>query len=259
MITHFTQLQLATVSIPSVRQFYHGQLHLPIAYESEVEIRFQPTSQVELVFIETYEAVAPAHYAFEIPYSEFNQVIEAMRMNGIMAQRWPDGREVDEFETGRNIYFRDGDGHLGEFIAHHYVREDILPAHGPYRIMYLREVGFPVDDVIEFREWLSELLGMKLAKAADNFTFVIGGTAHAVVTSKQRKWIPISMLALPPKMEVTLGVSSLEGLNAIAAALPEESILSSSSEGLRIQRDGYVLKLVLSTVDPELPRLLNLP
>mgnify|MGYP001424547061 CR=1 FL=1 len=188
MITHFADFRLHTVSLNGVRQFYNERLGFPVAFESDREIRFQVTRDTTLTFAEAYEPVTPAHFAFEVPYSAFSEVVAYMKEEaGIPLLRWPDGREIDEFDesgAGINVYFRDGDGHLLELIAHRYVREDVLPPCGPLKVMYLREIGFPVDEVSGFREWMSRTFGMKLAKVYDDFTFAIGGTAHAIVVSK---------------------------------------------------------------------------
>ncbi|WP_409344646.1 VOC family protein [Paenibacillus sp. MBLB4367] len=261
MITHFADLQLQTVSIPSVKRFYHERLQFPIVHESHDRIRFQPTPHVTLTFREVYEPVAPAHFAFEVPYSKFDLAIEMLRHNGILLQAWSDGREIDSFETGKNVYFRDCDGNLLELIAHPYIQENILEPSGPYHLLYLREIGFPVESVPLFRDWLQQLFGMKMDKVSETFTFAIGGTAHAVVVSKQRKWIPIAMLALPPKMEVTLGVSSPRPIEKVKSLLQKDSSCSFSETdtGLCIVKDGYILRLTLSTFDPELLPRLNLP
>jgi catechol-2,3-dioxygenase len=75
MITHVADLRLHTVSLDGVRQFYNGLLGLPIASESEGEIRFRVTPFTTLAFAEAYEPVAPAHFAFEVPWSTFSDVI----------------------------------------------------------------------------------------------------------------------------------------------------------------------------------------
>lgn len=125
-------------------------------------------------FKEAEEPLNPAHFAFEVPFTAFDDVVHLLQEAGVTLLRWPDGRVVDEFETGRNVYFRDGDGNLLEVIAHTYVREGVLPPSGHLKILYLREIGFPVDDVIAFRELLVDLFDFKFDKVVDNFTFAIG-------------------------------------------------------------------------------------
>jgi len=261
MITHVADLTLHTVSLDGVRQFYNGLLGLPIASETASEIRFRVTPFTTLTFAETYEPVAPAHFAFEVPWSSFSDVVAYLKREaGIPLLRWPDGRETIDDGTLANAYFRDGDGHLLEVIAHRYVREDALPQNGPVKILNLREVGFPVEDVSAFRGWLSGRFGMKLAKMHDDFTFAIGGTAHAVVVSKRRRWIPIGMLALPPNMTVTFGLSGRDAPARIRAWAEGETVLSADGDGLTILRDGYRIRFAAKTdVPADIAARLHLP
>jgi len=161
MITHFAGLQLNTVSKQAVKQFYHGQLQFPVVSESEHEISFQPTEHLTLSFKEVSEPLAAVHIAFEVPFSEFDISVDFVRDAGIRLLKWPAGQEIDGFETGENIYFRDGDGNLLEIITHNYIKEGVLLSSGAMKVMYLRGIGFPVDDVVGFREWLKSTLQLQ--------------------------------------------------------------------------------------------------
>ncbi|NOU96776.1 glyoxalase/bleomycin resistance/dioxygenase family protein [Paenibacillus sp. LMG 31456] len=259
MITHFAQLQLNTVSLQGVKQFYHDQLRFPIIHESDNEIHFQPTDSFSLSFKEVAEPLAPAHLAFEIPDSEFENVVSWLQKERISLLKWSDGRIIDNFETGRNVYFRDGDGNLLEIISHHYIQEGILPPSGALNILYLREIGFPVENVIEFREMLVKILNFKLDKVSDIFAFAIGGTAHCVIPSKKRKWIPISMSALPPTMEVGFGVTDIHFINEVKARLDEQNISYEWNGGLYFKINEYSFCLSITNFPKEAHHLLNLP
>lgn len=260
MITHFSHLQLHTVSIPAVKQFYGKLLKFPIQTEMANEVHFQVTDTFVLSFKEAYEPISPAHIAFEVPFSSFEQTAEKLRLAGIIFVNWPDGRTIDEFDHGKNVYFRDLDGHLLEMICHSYVQEGVLPASGAFNILYLREIGFPVDSVVHFREQLVSLLGFRLAKVFENFTFAIGGTAHAVVSAKTRKWIPIDMIALPPAMEVGLGTADPAFLEEVKQRLAAQSIAYEQKDGeLHFKLCEYRLCLQVTSFDADIPCLLQLP
>ncbi|WP_028560827.1 VOC family protein [Paenibacillus pinihumi] len=257
MITHFEHLQLHTVSIQGVKRFYHDQLHIPVAYESDREITLQLSEHTH----ETGQPLSPVHLAFEVPYSEFDHVVDVFDRASIALLKWPDGRKIDNYATGRNFYFRDGDGNLLEIIAHPYVKEGILPAAGETKVLYLREIGFPVDSVIDFRNLMVEVFDFKLDKVADDFSFAIGGTAHMVIVSKQRKWIPIAMRALVPPMKISFGASSSEYMNKIRSRLAEKDIpYESETDGtLHFKLYEYEMSIRLSDFPAEAPALLNLP
>lgn len=154
-----------------------------------------------------------------------------------MVLRQEHGQYIDETNGRKNLYFRDGDGHLLEIIAHDYVNEDELKASGMLRTLYLREIGFPVDSVPSLRDWLKSNLGMKTEQDQDIFNFVISGTAHAIVVSKQRPWIPIAMKALPPKMAVTFGTPDKRFIDELTKQM-DHTFLDDSKKRF-ILSDGY--------------------
>lgn len=258
MITHYAGLKLKTVSIQGVKQFYHGVLHFPVASESEVEIVFQPTPDFTLTFQETYEPIAPVHMAFEVASSKFEYAVQKLSEQ-IPLLKWPNGEAVDRFESGINVYFKDGDGHLLEFIAHDDLREGVLAPSGSYGILYLREVGLPVEDPVAARLWMKELLGLSIAKESEDFAFVIGGTAHAVVVSTKRKWIPISMYALAPSMEITYGVSDKSYVDQIRSSLDRRMIIADDDEGLIFRMYGYRIRMKRTSFPKDIAARLNLP
>ncbi|MFC5650057.1 VOC family protein [Paenibacillus solisilvae] len=260
MITHFADLQLHTVSIQGVKQIYQQKLGFPVTYETDSEIRFQPAEHFTLSFVEVSEPLSPAHFAFEVPYSTFHESEAFLRESGIPILQWPDGREADEFETGKNLYFRDGDGNLLELIAHSYITENVLSPVGGAKIMYLREAGFPTDDVPRLREWFKQVLQLKTREESDSFNFVIGGTAHAIVTSSARRWIPIAMRAMPPRLTASFGVPDAGFIRQVRAHVAEQDIRLESAEELCWNQYGYGIRLVVTPgFDAQLPAVLQLP
>lgn len=258
MITHFAGLKLKTVSIQGVKQFYNGLLHFPIASESEVEVVFQPTPDFTLAFEEAYEPIAPAHIAFEVPYSQFESLIQKLAEQ-VPLLKWPDGEVVERFESGVNVYFKDGDGNLLEFIAHDDLKEGVLAPNGTYGVLYLREVGLPVEDPVAARLWMKRTLGLTISKESEQFAFAIGGTAHAVVVSTKRKWIPISMYALAPPLEITYGVTDERFLDRVRSTLDRRMIVSDNKDGLHFRMYGYSIRMKITSFPKDIAARLNLP
>ena len=91
-----------------------------------------------------YEPIAPAHFAFEIPYSKFHETARWLEESGLLVVKWKDGHIIDEEDGRFNLYFKDGDGNLLEIIAHSYVKEDVLVPQSPLNILYVREIGLPL-------------------------------------------------------------------------------------------------------------------
>ncbi|MBA2941668.1 VOC family protein [Paenibacillus sp. CGMCC 1.16610] len=260
MITHFARVELNTVSIQGVKQFYGNQLQFPISFEAVDEIHLQPSEHCKLVFKEGGQPLCPAHMAFEVPFTAFDDIVNLLQKAGVTLLQWSDGRSVDEFETGKNVYFRDGDGNLLEILAHTYVQEGVLPPSGYLKILFLREIGFPVDNVFAIRELFVELFDFKLDNVEDNFTFAIGGTAHVVVVSKKRKWLPIAMTALQPAMKVTFGAPNVQVLNRISNNLEGKNIpYTLEKDRLHFQIGDYNLHIQVTAFPENIPALLQLP
>jgi hypothetical protein len=257
LITHYAALELQTVSIQGVKQAYADGLQLPILYEASNFIKFQLTPFTTLSFKETYEAICPVHFAIQVPYSQFIDISSFIRQSGLFILKQESGQYIDETNGRKNLYFRDGDGNLLEIIAHEYIKEDQIELSGNLKAMYLREIGFPVKSVPNFRDWLKNTLKMKTERDQDTFNFVIGGTAHAVVVSKERPWIPISMKALPPKMRVTLGTTDINFINKLASKL-DNTLLE--SDKVYFAKDGYNFCVkYASDFELSLLKKLNLP
>lgn len=259
MITHFSNLELNTVSIQGVKQFYHGQLKFSVIEESKHRISFKPTDHFTLTFNLVFEPISPVHIAFEVPFSRFQKVVTSLNEMNIPLLKWDDGRVMNELEDGKNVYFRDGDGNLLEIITHDYIKEEVIAPQGILNIFYIREIGFPVQNVTSFREWLVENIDLKTDKVSEHFAFAISGTAHCVITSFERKWIPISMLALPPKMKVTLGVTDIAFIESVQEKLNEEEFISNLNGELHFKKQNYYFILKVTDFNEDIPRRMNLP
>ncbi|EEL50374.1 VOC family protein [Bacillus mycoides] len=261
MITHISNLELQTLSIEGVKQVYRDRLCLPIKKETQSFVQFQITPYTTISFREIFEPITPTHFAFQVPFSRFYESAKWIQESGLLIVKWEDGHEIDEEDGRLNLYFRDGDGNLLEIIAHKYVEEDVLVPHYPLNILYLREVGCPVENVPLFENWLKSNLRMKTLKDGEIFNFVIGGTAHIVANWWNRPWIPIAMKALPPKMHVSLGTPNLSFLQEIQSSLRQNNVqFHSNGNEISFIREGYSFSVhYTSNFKSDIPSKLKLP
>lgn len=216
MITHFSNIELQTLSTEGVKQIYADILQFPIVKQAETYIQFQITPFTTISFKEVLEPIVPTHFAFQVPYSLFDEIGLSLIQSGVQILKDKQGEKITHHSPiSKALYFKDGDGNILEIISHEYVQEDVLQKNGPLQVMYVREVGFPVPSVPMFREWLKNTLQMKTIHDQDIFNFVIAGTAHAVVVKEGRPWIPIDMRALMPTMSITFGTPDLEFIQKV--------------------------------------------
>ena len=240
MITHFAELELQTVSINGTKQVYADRLGFPIQNEDGHSVTFEITPHTTLKFVERFEPIAPAHFAFQVSYAHFFDVVNVLQKNGVLCIS-----EVRDSGFQRQLYFRDGDGNLLEIIAFDYIPEDVLlPCH-PLKVLYLREVGFPVQNVQSCRKWMASLLDLNLSQnASAQFGFMFSGTAHAVVVDQKRPWIPIDMQALPPPMCLVWGTPNANYLAQVHKRLTAKGIRVTETIGeITFALENYTLGL----------------
>lgn len=256
MITHFAHYELTTVSLEGVKQVYGDRLGFVVVERTEERISFRVSSLTILSFREVFAPLNPAHFAFTVPWSKFQDAAEHVRASGLLVARWPDGAEISPVggKGSLSMYFRDGDGNVLEIITYEHIPEHVLPTTGPLHVMYLREVGFPVQHVGRLRAWLGDNLRMTGAYGGDNFDFVHSGTAYTVTVSTSRPWIPIGMRALPPDMRVVFGTPERSFIEEAADKIAADGrLLSQTEEEILFRYDNYILGLRhTSTVPPTL-------
>lgn len=267
MITHFAEYELPTVSIEGVKQVYADRLGFDIVehtggYADEhtgERITFRVSALTTLSFREQFSPLHPAHFAFTVPWSKFEQAAEHVRESGLLIARWPGGSEVSPVggDDSLSMYFRDGDGNILEIITYKHIPEHVLPATGPLHVAYLREVGFPTQDAGRLRATLQSDLRMTSTYGGDEFDFVHSGTAFTITVSTSRPWVPIAMRALPPRQRVVFGTPRRDVIAAAADNVERSGrLLLRNDEELLFRYDEYILGLRHT---PEVPAELSEP
>jgi hypothetical protein len=237
MITHFAELELHMLSLSVVRLVYHERLRFPILAETDNFLAFAITTHTVLKFTLRQEPVTHAHFAFQVSHAGFAEVADKIKGAGLLVTH-----EHVDWGDGQSLYFRDGEGHGLEIIAHARIADDVLPQCYHLGILYLREVAFHVESVPHFRRWLREILEMKSQSdnEADDFDFVIGGTAHAVVSALSRCGYPGGSCSVPTNQRVTLGTPDREFMRRVRERLAATGeLVAEQPEEIEFQHAGY--------------------
>jgi hypothetical protein len=253
MITHFAEIHLQTLSPIGVRQVYHEALGFSVISQTDNDIRIAITPHTVFQFTRTQEPVRPAHLAFEVRHSTFHKTADLLACSHV-----PLCGDL-ETESTHQRYFKDGDGNLLEVYSHGYVGEDILATDNPLGVLYVREVGFVVEDVMGFWDWLADTFDTIQTKGKREglFGIVSVGTTHFVLNHTTRRWIPIASTALKPQMRVTLGTPSL---NDIAELRKRPDCIQSKDGSLFLQQEGYLIHVRYTPdFDAGIPERLRLP
>lgn len=92
---------------------------------------FEPvkiSSQSLTLDFDDRESFDPQHYAFKVSESEFDEVFGRIVADGLVygSEPWtPDNMEINHWNGGRGVYFRDPSGHLLEILTRDYAAEPL--------------------------------------------------------------------------------------------------------------------------------------
>ncbi len=72
------------------------------------------------------ESFDPQHYAFKVSEQEFDEIFARVKGDGLSygSEPWsPENMEINRWNGGRGVYFRDPSGHLLEILTRDYSAE----------------------------------------------------------------------------------------------------------------------------------------
>ena len=84
-----------------------------------------PTQSMSLDF-DDWESVEPQHYAFKVSEAEFDEIFGRVVAAGLgygSGPATPDDGQINRWNGGRGVYFRDPSGHLLELLTRDYSAE----------------------------------------------------------------------------------------------------------------------------------------
>ncbi len=88
----------------------------PVGYFAPIKI---PSQSVTLDF-DTWESLQPLHYAFKVSEAEFDEIFARIREAGLVygsEPGAPENMQINHWNGGRGVYFRDPSGHLLELLT----------------------------------------------------------------------------------------------------------------------------------------------
>lgn len=186
------KLRLLGRKLEEQRRFYSEVLGLPIAADSAREITVQAGHSQITFADEKPEYQNPFyHFCFLIPENK----LESAR--SWLSKRWPvitvNGQQVMHFRSSNahSIYFLDPAGNIGEFIAHHDLKNARPGDFTTDDILHVNEIGVVVDDVSKTVLAMKERMGIDpFIPASDVFAPVGTREGSFIVVKKDRLWFP---------------------------------------------------------------------
>ncbi len=94
----------------------------PLGHFAPIRI---PSQSLTLDF-DNREKFQPQHYAFKVSEIEFDEVFGRVKAEGLVygSEPWmPEDMQINRWNGGRGVYFRDPNGHLLELLTRDYTAE----------------------------------------------------------------------------------------------------------------------------------------
>ena len=85
-----------------------------------------PDQALTLDFYDSEEAFSSQHYAFKVSEEEFDTIFGRVKAAGLVygsGPFTPEDGEINHWNGGRGVYFRDPNGHLLELLTRDYTAE----------------------------------------------------------------------------------------------------------------------------------------
>jgi len=189
-------LELQTVNLPELANFYAGRLGLPVKDRSAEHVRMQ-IGHSELIFRQPAGLAGPPpvyHFAFNVPSDSIRAATAWLRARAPLIQL--EGRDIVDFPNwaAHSVYARDPAGNIIECIARH---ELPLPSAGTVfdagDLYGISEAGLVVADVPAYAEELSSRHGLPYyhrQPPAPRFTALGDDEGLLILVPADRPWFP---------------------------------------------------------------------
>lgn len=197
----FKQVTLNSQSLEAQKHFYQKVLGFETTEQDDC-LSLQAGS-TELVFKQSTAPNNCYHFAFLICDAHFDACKKFLKNKGVpLLPNSHTGDEVTywENETGRSVYFFDGDGNIAEFISRPTLGFETTAPWSINQVLKVNEIGTPVTDPLQTSQQLLETSGLhvpKIYRDSFNERFCWFGDFHAtlLIAKQGRHWFPTAIAA----------------------------------------------------------------
>ncbi|MGH2497958.1 MAG: VOC family protein [Ktedonobacteraceae bacterium] len=187
---HIQELSLHTRHFADQKAFYCTTLGLPQLSETTDSFTVQ-AGTTRLRFQETHQDVL-YHVAFTIPRNTFHEAKRWVQKRVSLLHK--DGNNEIFFANlnARSFYFCDAVGNILEYIVHYGLYHETEGAFGAASVLYVSEIGLPVEEVPAFAELLQKQFTIEPygGSISESFAFLGDIAGQLVVVKVGRPWLP---------------------------------------------------------------------
>jgi catechol 2,3-dioxygenase-like lactoylglutathione lyase family enzyme len=187
--SRFPEITLSTSKLEEQYEYYSKVLEFKIIKKTSNEFSIEIGESI-LKFIEVKDGSEPFyHFAINIPTNKYLKAQKwlASRTPVLMNEETGGGILYFDFWDAHAMYFKDPAGNIGELIARHTLSNEREGEFGISDMLYISEIGTPVEDPKLFAEELKSSYGLD---AYGESMFIGDETGMFVIPPTNRLWFP---------------------------------------------------------------------
>lgn len=198
-------IQIETVALAPVVDFYHNMLGLP--YVADNGKAYFQTGGSSLIFSENPASSGIYHFAFNIPGNQIREGMAWLERAGIVLIANEKGETRIDFSNwnAEAVYFFDPAGNIVELIARRDLQNEGEHPFGPDSLMEISEIGIVADNVLAWNAYAENQFGIlpfDKQKPSSDFSALGTDMGLFIVVPAGRKWFLTDLPAEKTPLEV---------------------------------------------------------
>ena len=188
-IGRFPEITLSTSKLKEQYEYYSNVLEFKVINKTASQFSIEIGESI-LRFKEVKDGSEPFyHFAINIPTNKYLQAQKwlAARTPVLMTEETEGGILYFDFWDAHAMYFKDPAGNIGELIARHTLSNEREGAFGMSDMLYISEIGTPVEDPQLLSAELKSSYGLDTYGGS---MFVGDETGMFVIPPINRLWFP---------------------------------------------------------------------